>query len=219
MPVMMDEMDHTQLNKAQRLRIARTLAGIPREAFCKKYGISLYTLRSCELGQLAVSYKTAVKVTKALEQEGVFCTTEWIMEGKGSYPMVLQRREKFKTLCSFSEEQEILREVDFFRKENMPSVILEIIDNAMFPFYKEGDIVGGKIIPDPNQLLGKICLIEIHPAFYVLRKFSKDLKTNFWILSALNLETRISDPVLRLDKILSVAPVLWLRRSLKSALE
>jgi hypothetical protein len=215
---MTDKLAYPHLDRSQRLRIARTLSGLPREAFCKKYSISLYTLRSCELGHLTVSYKSADKVTKALAQEGIFCTTEWIMEGKGSHPMAFKKAGETKSLTSLSEEQVILREVDFFRKENASAVVLEVKDDAMFPFYKEGDIVGGKIIADPSQLLGKISLIEIRPELYVLRKLSKDPNTGFWVLSALNLETRISDPFLRLEKILSVAAVLWFRRNLKSAL-
>ena len=214
----MEESTHRQMKRGQRLRIARTLSGLTRDAFAKKHNLSLHTLRSCELENLEVSYKTADKVSKALEQEGIFCTTDWIMEGRGSYPVPVSKPTS-ESLLSLSEEHAILREVDVFRKENPSSVVLELTDDAMSPLYKPKDIVGGKRVPDPLKLIGKICLVELHPDLFLLRKLSKDAQNKVWVLSSLNIETTITEPTLKTEKIISAAPLLWFRRPLSSALE
>ena len=211
--------DHNQhMTRGQRLRIARTLSGFTREAFSKKHGLSFHTIRSCELGHLEVSHKTAEKVAKALEQESIFCTTSWIMHGTGDSPMPVSKgsTEGFSFL---SEEKNILKEIDLFCKENADSVVLEVNDDALDPLYKQKDIVGGKRVPEPLKMVGKICLVEIQPELFLLRKLSKDSRNNFWVLSCLNIETTVTEPVLKLEKIFSVAAILWFRRTLRSALE
>ncbi|MGI4850673.1 MAG: hypothetical protein ACRYGR_01865 [Janthinobacterium lividum] len=216
----MSESDGFMADKSKRLRVARALSGLTREAFSKKYDISVYTLRSCELGHLIVSYKTADKVSKALEEEGIFCTTEWIMEGKGHTPSFQNNKNNYKNLSLLSEEDTISQEIDFFRKLHDSSIVVQIKDDAMAPIYKIGDVIGGKLIEDHNQLIGKACLIETKPDHFILRKITKDQSSNEpWILTALNPETKCVDHYLRMSKITSAAPVLWTRRSLTSALE
>lgn len=216
----MIKFDNSIIEKSKRLRIARALSGLTRENFSKKHDISVYTLRSCELGHLAVSYKTAEKISKALEEEDVFCTIEWIMEGKGQAPTFYRHQANFKSLSLLSEEDTILQEIELFSKLHESAVVLQLKDDAMAPMYKMGDIIGGKLIDNYNQLIGKACIVEVQPDYFILRKITKDDRNDEpWILTALNPETKCVDPYLRISKITAAAPVLWTRRSLMSALE
>ena len=216
--VKMVEADNLILKRAKRLRIARALSGLTREAFSKKHSISVFTLRSCELGHLAISHKTARKISNALQEEKILCTTEWIMEGKGQTPTFHHCEAPHKNLSLLSEEDLILQEINLFKKSHTSAVVWQLQDNAMAPVYRCGDFIGGQFIENHDQLIGKTCLIETQPNHFILRKITKDNnKFKPWILSALNLETRCCH-YLRLSKISSAALVLWTRRSLMSAL-
>src|SRR3990167_7645884 len=128
-------------HSGDRLRRARILAGIStRREFENKYHISANTLQGWEQGKNPLSKKGAKRIIEALKVEGLMCTLEWLMYGKGLPPrpfeMINHPLSKTSdpssaiTEANMSEESAIYEELQTFRTHNRNPIIITVSDDT-----------------------------------------------------------------------------------------
>jgi transcriptional regulator with XRE-family HTH domain len=204
-----------------RIRMARSLLPLNRKEFCEKHGLNVYTIQAWEIGRNQVGATSLRRFCEALEKEGVFCTTEWIMYGKGGSPYKMgshglainaERKWVEPTTENVDETALIDAEANFFRMTQQDAghsaEVIEIADNAMQPLFAKGDRVGGRRVPlnAISRLDGQVALIETSSGNFVVRRLILEGQWHLLIPSDLNARTAV------LDKIESVYEIVWHRK-------
>ena len=221
--------EETLNSSGERLRRARILAGIStRREFEEKHKISANTLQGWEQGKNPLSQKGAKRIIAALKQEGLICTTEWLINGSGMPPRPFETlnagireelREDFSLIESnIQEEKAIYSEVQLFRKNNPHSIVLTISDDSMEPYFKIGDYVGGIQLLDHevNSYIGKICIVELENNFIIPRYLQKGKDSNRYTVSSTNPNASSSPLNIYNTKVISAAPIVWHRRKISA---
>lgn len=199
---------------AGRVRSARSLVRMSRKDFCEKHGLNQYTVQSWEAGRYLIRQSNLKTFCKALEAEGVHCAPVWLSTGEGGGPKLVEgHRISVPDTVSVSQEDEFLQiEMAAFRSTHkiakIEVVITRVPDQAMRPFYEEGDYVGGRLLvgEDFRRLNGKICIVKTSANNSVVRRLCSDGKRI--ILVPLQPDEEVSI----FDTVLSAAEVIWHRR-------
>ncbi len=205
--------------RGKRLKLARKMAGLTREEVEEKYSISASTIQSWEAAKAGgLTEKGAQRAITVLRQEGIWCTTDWLMYGLGEGPQPTgsqfhQIQESFTTYSDLPEEKAILKELDKFKSLNEDSIDFVVNDDAMLPHYRLGDYVAGKrkMGDGIKQLIGLDCIVEIG-ADKVLRRLKPGSQEGTYTLLSVNPNTQLTTPTLYEQKVISAAQVIWLRR-------
>lgn len=208
--------EQQRLRVGQRIKAARSFAGISRKELESKYGISTHTLQSWELGRNPLTEKSAAKLVEILHSTGVICTTQWLLEGSGRSPSLInsdfvpyQTESGIGTLLG--HETSIQKEIEYFKSNNPNAVVLMLSDDTMEPTYSNGDFVGGiqyRSANDIEECIGHDCIVEISEGTYFRRLIERK---DGYALVCLNPKTQIEEPVIFSKKILAAAPVIWHR--------
>lgn len=166
-----------------RFRSARALVpDLNRKSFCERYGINRYTMQSWENGLHVSKGKNVEKFIEALAREGVFCTSEWLIEGQGdpARPMasqLLKRPDSSEMVLSedpglLSPLMEIARDmVEFYgaKGQNLRSFCLP--DDAMAPKFLMNDVViGQRIETSYERAHQRYCMVELGQGRMIVRK-------------------------------------------------
>ena len=219
--------DKTLLTSGERLRRARVLAGLTtRREFEKKYKISANTLQGWEQGKNPLSEKGAKRVIEAFKWEGLLCSIEWLIHGTGMPPRPYDmlnagvkngvQKENVMSEQNIREEEVIYREKQLFKEQNVNSIILTIVDDAMEPYYHTGDHVGGVQVynAEMDRFIGNMCVVELENNVIVPRLLQKGSKEGLYNVCCTNPKTTAS-PLNYYDaKVISAAPILWHRRKM-----
>lgn len=209
---------------ASRLRSARSLVRMNRKEFCERYGFNLHTVQSWESGRYLVRANSLERFCEALAKEGVFCTPDWIVEGKGDGPKLVGTEKDFTTLNTENnfpkrtsptaglEDMIAENETNAFylshQSAGIEVVVTRVADNTMLPQYGAGDYVGGRVQTHSNfkSLLGKDCIVEIGPDNFIVRRLLTDGSR---IILA---PTVSNERALSFDSVESAAEIIWHRR-------
>ena len=211
----MIEKNNLKTDMSRRVKMTRTLAGISRKDLEDKFGISTHTLQSWELGRNPLTEKAASKLVEVFHDVGISCSIEWLLQGKGRSPSVLNTEFSpypaiDKTISPLlSIEKTIQKEIDFFKTNNPNAIVTMVSDDTMSPAYNQGDFVGGVQYLDLKKIdecVGQDCIIEIAEGTYFRRLIKRK---NGYSLVCLNPKTEIDEPVIFVKKILSAAPIIW----------
>lgn len=173
-----------------RFKSVRALTHMPRTAFCRKYGMSNFTVQAWELGRNGTKSAGINLFCEALLKEDVYCTPEWLIDGEGIPPYRIKDQEalqnfdlsgKRNTPLPAEQERIILqKEIESFRRAHREferDVVVIKIDSTEFPPHFEiGDYVGGRLMQgeDVAGLIGKICIVQVNPGTFLVRKLLKD---------------------------------------------
>jgi hypothetical protein len=170
--------NHDAKNIGARFRSARSLVpDLNRKSFCERYGINRYTMQSWENGLHVSKGKNVEKFIEALAREGVFCTSEWLIEGIGepakplsSINGVLNSKDHDLGNPQESKFSTIINElIELYKGESL--LVSAITDNVMAPKFVSGDVVIAKRIEKTSsELHQKYCIIELSPLRTVTRK-------------------------------------------------
>lgn len=203
---------------AGRFRYARSLTGLSRSSFCRKYGISYNTLQSWEISRTTSREGGVAKFCEALAQDGIICTEAWLLEGIGPIPTRSTGHSDtiysppltarvLKTKHSELRTHLALKEVLSFQQNHQAKgfdpVIIQLIDESMQPEFKKGDFIGAlklpmQEVPKHNQ---STCLIETEPHHFLVRNLI--IEGDKFILLAANKDF----PVLAFDSLTSVSEI------------
>lgn len=213
---MVQNSEEQRSNIGKRIKAARSFAGISRKELESKYGISMHTLQSWELGRNPLTEKAAAKLVEILHSTGISCTTQWLLEGIGKSPSMMssefvpfQVNNEFDSLLS--QETTLQNEIEYFKSNNPNAVVIMVTDDTMEPVYDSGDFVGGVQYRNANDIeecIGHDCIVEIGEGTYFRRLMKRK---DGYALVCLNAQTQLEEPVVFTKKILAAAPVIWHR--------
>lgn len=214
--------------RADRLKIARKLTGLTLEEIPEKFGISKHTFYAWESGRNPIRDKSIPKIINALRQVGVYCTSEWLMQGEGASPRFrneipieendsseIIKKEIPEKIPSVYAEMAIFSEIKTFQKVNKNSEVKIITDDAMMPLYAPGEYVGGICFfreDIDKKALNTNCIVQMQDGSYHVRHLSKGELPGTYDLSALNCNSKVTKCVLSNVSILSAAPIIWHRK-------
>ncbi len=211
----------------ERLRRARVLAGLTtRREFEKKYHISANTLQGWEQGKNPLSEKGAKRVVEAFKWEGLLCSPDWLLHGRGMpprpYEMInpgqssIERKNiDFNTL-NVQEEEQIYQETQVFKDQNLNSIVLSITDDAMEPYFNLGDSIGGvQVFQDEiQQFIGRLCILELENNLILPRLLQQGSSPDHYTAACTNPNTKATILNLYNVKVISAAPIIWHRKKL-----
>lgn len=211
--------------RGKRLKSLRTLADLSRKALEEMYQISASTIQSWEDGKAGgLTEKGALRVTAALRNQGVQCSTEWLLYGAGIGPQLIENDNgrlaetvaeyQVKATGRSADDNAIMQELLVFRMHNQNAIDMVIIDDAMAPVYNIGDYVGGKrrTRQEIEQLIGTNCIVETANGEVMARRLKKGQKDGTYSLFGINPDTQLSYPTIYDVVVISAAPIIWHRR-------
>ncbi len=208
-----------QQERGQRIRELRRQGKLSRRAFAERHGLSENTLKAWEQGlQGGLSEKGAKTLVYIFRKEGIQCSVEWLMNGKG-LPIDYATKTDKQVYNNFIAGQEHLQDELAYYKQRYPSATyLAIDDDGMLPFFAIGDIVAGIMIPRKDFVLAinQVCIIETEHETKLVRRVMPGSKTHCFHLFCTNLETSVETPIIYNIGIHSIAPVNWHRKLFKS---
>jgi transcriptional regulator with XRE-family HTH domain len=196
--------------RAERLRRLRNMANLTREILCNIPELNASTYKGWEIGRFGgLSVTGAKHVIKRVAEEGVICSLDWLLEGKGNGPFVVS--------TAFSKEKHlnnninsILQEIIVFQSNFSEGIFLKIQDDSNLPLYNIGDHVAGikKYKDDIQTLINQICIVQTTDNELLVRQLLKGETKDTYTLVCTNLENNIKKPVLYNIRILSAAPII-----------
>ncbi|MDR3180059.1 MAG: hypothetical protein LBT70_04135 [Holosporaceae bacterium] len=159
--------------KGRRLRMARALTGFSRQEFYEKIGIATSTIDTWESGRVELTEKSAIRVCVALRKLGIYCTSEWLLNGSGTPPRLMDELEKTVFLPNggwdledeFAKAQKakkntqfidknIRRELSFFTNLHKNAIYHIVEEDFLNSRFRVGDCVAG-LEENISSLIGK----------------------------------------------------------------
>ncbi len=206
--------------RGKRLKTARLMASLTRKGLEKKYGISASTIQSWEAAKAGgLTDRGVNRVIPILREEGIFCTSDWLLYGIGNAPQPTnihahQTKETKPLIPELTEDKIIIQELLAFRDLNTNVVDFIIEDDGMEPHFQKGDYVGGRrrTGDDIAELLGMDCIVETTNNEIFLRRLKPGSRTGVYTLICTNPDTSVIVPTLYDQNLLSAAPIIWHRR-------
>jgi len=206
--------------RGKRLKSARMMADLTRNGIEEKYGISASTIQSWEAAKAGGLTERGVRrIIPLLQQEGIFCTPDWLLYGIGTPPQPTnlqfpQIQEKSASYTAMPEDKIIIQELLTFRDLNQNVIDIIVSDDGMEPNYSLGDYVGGKrrTGEEISKLYGFDCIIETASNEIFLRRIKPGSRAGLYTLICINTDTTVATPTIYDQELLSAAPVIWHRR-------
>ena len=223
------KIETTLHSSGDRVKRARVLAGIAtRKAFEKKHGISANTLQGWEQGKNPLSKKGANRIVESLKQEGLICSTDWLLHGTGMPPRSYESLQSGVESVSqangslveqnLKEEELIYKEVQLFKANNPNAVVISITDNAMEPYYSCGDYIGGIRVPNTKiaHYVNQLCIVELENNLVLPRYLQKSATEGRHTVSSTNPQATTPPLNYYNTKVIAIAPIVWQRKKFSS---
>lgn len=179
--------------RSLRLKEARRMAKLTLRGMSEGGNINFNTLCGWEVARHGgLTPVGADKVVERLLQEGIVCTSEWLLHGVGTPPLPIVPKD---IVLSFHRGKAIMR--DFIPnqiriiEQQFPDFLgLIIQDRAMEPQYSYGDYVVGMPLPLEKLPLavGKIVIAKIDTGKTYCRQLAHDRMTGHFALVAPRLQ-------------------------------
>lgn len=212
--------------KGKRLRIVRHMAGFENiellmEKYQANYPVSYGTWRGWEAGAgEGLSEKGADKACKIFAEEGILCTTAWLLYGAGKGPQFIPTFDPNNTgwqaiinTTDNKKQTDILEELSFFRQHHSDTLDFVIPDDTMAPRFIQGEYVAG-IKRTGNlmeKVLGQDCIIQTVSGDTLVRNLREKTGNSTYTLACSNTQ-QTNKPFLYDVHIIGLAPIIWQRR-------
>lgn len=210
--------------RAHRLRFLRKMTRLSMKEFAQLCNLGLTTVNYWEQGYSSITERGAKKVIKALREEGIECSTVWLLSGLGIPPKITDPSKLSKiNYTSIETPPQIIREksseylsekikeeLNLFQSIHPDNLTHLISNESMVPLYCKGDIVAGKKLTGKNMELanGIDCIVQLEKNTLEIRRVRIGQAMNSFDLYVLNPEASLEYPPLRNVKILSLAPII-----------
>lgn len=206
--------------RAMRLKRLRKMTGRSRKSFSEAHHVSQGTLQNWETARFGgLTEKGGHAMVEAFRQDGILVTFEWLMYGAGIAPDFSQNKRKdtpnLEPLVAptIVDPNALEKEVNYFRALNPGAVTLTINDDAMAPYFKQGEVVAGlKVHERIEQICDRICIVETLNQQLMCRYLRLGTQPGMFHLLSLNPLTQLPQPTLYNVRLRSAAVVLWSRR-------
>jgi HTH-type transcriptional regulator, cell division transcriptional repressor len=209
--------------RAYRLRFLRKMTALSMKEFAQHCNIGLTTLNYWEQAYSSITERGAKKVSSAMKEEGIECSTLWLMSGLGDPPKITDSSKLYKlnyplikpytqTICERNSEYfqvQIKEEIKLFQTRYPDSLVYFINDGSMQPLYRQGDIVAGKKLIGKNMELahGTDCIVEFEKNNLAIRRVRIGQSINSFDLYVIHAESSLEFPPLRNKVVSSLAPI------------
>ena len=203
--------------RGRRIRYLREALRFSRPTFAEKYSFSPRTLENWEEprgeGITAVGAK---KLIEAFKGEGLRVTVEWLLNGKGTDPIIgyEESTNLFRSQPdNFSDPAIIAKELDLIHKLHSNIIDTIVVDDAMAPFLTPGDYVAGRRLSGSamEKAIGLLCIAQTSNGMLV-RIIERGIDNSCYTLRCLNPHTTVPNPILENISLISVAPIIWTRK-------
>ena len=204
--------DSSAKEKARRLKQLRSITGLTAKELGERNHIPLATLKSWEAASKAsLTEKGAHRIVDALQNEGVDCSVAWLLHGIGAQPRLATEKEE-RVLADLPRKEYIVAretEIKHFYNTYKNAVIIEVEDDAMLPFYRPGDVVGGIWQHDETLHFAKQhCLVKLKNETIICRKLIQGTVDQHIHLCATNMESNAHPLMIENIQMEFIAPVI-----------
>ena len=213
----MNNSPEQKILRAARLKKLRKMTHYSRKAFSEKYNVSQGTLQNWETARFGgLTEKGASIMIQALNNEGLFCSFEWLMYGIGSSPVLTDTTSKLKVksenINKLPQKEIIASELELFHSLTPDSIDYTVSDDAMEPFFCNGQILAGRKRTGKKieNLINRTCIVETNEEI-LLRYIKKGSNSNTFNLICLNRDSQIEQPFIYNATLISAAPITWMR--------
>lgn len=206
--------------RAKRLKTVRMMMGLTRKCLEEKYGLSASTMQAWEFARAGgLTRQGVVRILKILAQESILCSAEWLLYEIGPGPrrfethLLSQELDVLENL--YLEDGAITQELLIFRTLHPSAVDLVVIDDGMGSQFCIGDYVAGTCRTGEHikSALGLDCIVQTANGNTLFRRVKPSGAPGLYNLICINPGTTVIETTLYDQVLLSVAPVIWHRRS------
>ena len=207
--------------RGKRLKTVRLMAQLTRLALETKHGISSSTLQSWESAKSSgLTERGVQRILPALEKEGVYCTSDWLLYGVGAAPQIIgvngnELADKTNLpIVALNENRAVIEEVLYFRSIHRDALDMMVADDGMEPHYHLNDHVAGKCRTGTriDYLVGMDCIVQTKQNQLLFRRLLKSTQAHRYNLICTNINTTARSPILYDQEIIGAAPIIWHRR-------
>jgi phage repressor protein C with HTH and peptisase S24 domain len=206
---------------SKRLKYIRSsLLRVTRIFLQEKYALPEVTLKSWENGTTKLTLSGVKRCIEIFRQEGVLVSPEWILEGVGFEPKMINTINTYfsipvgqpQSLPTEDDELFMMKEANHFKEIHSNAVIMIVSNDDMRPAYLPGSYVGGKLRTgsEIDSSINKDCIIFLKNGGQFFRRLIKN-SIGQYNLVCLNPHETTAEPVLYNVDIESVAPIIWHR--------
>jgi transcriptional regulator with XRE-family HTH domain len=219
------KLDEIKKERAVRVKWLRTLTGLSRRDFAKRYGIPPGTIQNWEEGKGGgITEKGAHRIVSVLQSANIHASFEWLMHGVGADPVpptsvrryvTAEASAKYATQSDTDQElQWIESEMALFCQHYVDAVTIQVDDDSMQPYFYPNDQVAGVRLYGLNMqnAVGKHCIVLTKDGHQLLRFVKKSQLPGFYNLACTNFKTDVKHAYLYDVELVSAAPVIWVRR-------
>lgn len=221
-------------SRANRLKIIRKMTGLSQRAFAERYGFPFTNFQNWEGPRYGgLTENAAQMVIEGCHTEGIEVSIEWLMFGIEPGPEVTEKAylkdsnfivtklSAWDQSAGYNSEISLIAKELLLFKQHYQEQVLEMMvnDDGMDPCYQLGDYVAGKSFEgeDIQSFLGTDCVIKLFGGDLRLRSLRAGSNDNLFNLVCTNPQTKVPKPVIYDVEVVSVAPVMWVRRKLPIA--
>jgi len=182
----------------------RQQTGLNRTEFCLKYNIPESTQKFWEWGKIqTISTENLQKLINALNNEGVQCTEQYILQGGSELSL------KTQLSADNSLDKLYQAEINLFYSLNKNPIHFYLQDNSFSPFLYKGDLIFANIIEfrKSSKYFNKICIIETYKEQRFLKIVNKTNHPDIFTLKSNQIE--MEDLILNKSEIKHIAPIVW----------
>ncbi len=200
--------------RGNRLKTLRKLLRYSTLAFSEQCETKESTFKSWEQGRFTGLTATgALRVIEACQKEGVTCTLEWLLHGKGLEPTKNSISQEVLAITKDSSSP-ITQELLVFHKLHPNAIDTIVGDDSMEPVFSKGDYVAGIrcFDKDIKKLMGLNCIVQLQTGEIIVRTLQAGEQPDFYTLSNLNLNTTIELSNFKNIKLFSAANIIWIRK-------
>jgi transcriptional regulator with XRE-family HTH domain len=210
------------LARGKRLKTARMMTGLTRNALEKRYNISASTIQSWEAAKAGgLTARGVSRILPVLHKEGVMCTAAWLLHGIGIGPQPTylpipfsSQEEITASSHTQSDNKAIVQELLTFRNLHGGASDLVVSDNGMEPHYRTGDYIAGVRHTKEKMMdvLDTDCIVQTVENTILFRRLKRGSQPGLYNLICINPDTTVFETTLYDQALVSAAPVIWHRR-------
>jgi transcriptional regulator with XRE-family HTH domain len=195
-----------------RIKALRNSLGLSRKEFAEKHGFSDSTLKAIEYSAFHLKPIQLRKLIEIFLREGLACSEEWVRTGKGE--VLFNKGQIDKDSSSLLDP--IPEEVKLFQKHHPQSLVIQLEDNSMSPYYKKQDYVGGIKITRTLKPLdyGQPYIVVFPDNTKFVRSLYLGHQKDLFNLVSLNLAEPIDHPLHLNISLKAIYEIIWYRKSL-----
>lgn len=204
-------------DRADRIKRLRDATRLSRTKFAEKYakyGVKKTSLQNWEDNRnFGLTEGGAFILLQAFQEEGLKLSIEFLMYGAGTDPIYdsipCKTIEKDRQV---SEQEHIAEELRLFHQYHVNAVDTIITDDSLLPLLRPGDYVAGirYLNHEMEKAIGHPSIIQTESGEQFVRVVTCGKDLGYYTLTCTN--TKTAAATLRDVKLLSAAPILWIRK-------